>query len=381
MANLKVDTVSGIGTEGPVLNGGLHFRSKNYLTLPKGTTTERTATSSGISTVVGAIRYNTDSNKMECYINNKWMIVSTSSPTIDGGARGLYSGRSPSPGAYVNTVDYITISTAGNAIDFGDQNGAGTYGSTTSDKTRGLIAGGHPSHNDVIDFFTIATTGDATDFGNLTQNKWLMGGGVSSPTRSVFAGGSVLVSGNPSVNTIEYVTTQSLGNAVDFGDHIQAKRMTSSVNSPTRGIFAGGYGDSSPYPRYNIIEFITTASTGNATDFGDLSFALAENAGVCNSIRGMIAGNGSPASKVIEVLTISTLGNTSQFGELSAMSHLLGGASSPIRGVYAGGYNPSSATNSMEYISLQTEGDSVDFGDLTVAGYGVYGLSNAHGGL
>ena len=52
------------------------------------------------------------------------------------------------------------------------------------------------------------------------------------------------------------------------------------------------------------------------------------------------------------------------------MSHLLGGASSPIRGVYAGGYNPSSATNSMEYISLQTEGDSVDFGDLTVAGYG-----------
>ena len=36
MANLKVDTISGIGTEGPVLNGGLHFRSKNYLTLPKG---------------------------------------------------------------------------------------------------------------------------------------------------------------------------------------------------------------------------------------------------------------------------------------------------------------------------------------------------------
>ena len=87
MANLKVDTVSGIGTEGTVLNGGLHFRSKNYLTLPKGTTAERTATSSGISTVIGAIRYNTDSNKMECYVNNKWMIVSTSSPTLDGGAR------------------------------------------------------------------------------------------------------------------------------------------------------------------------------------------------------------------------------------------------------------------------------------------------------
>ena len=329
----------------------------------------------------GAVRFNTDSSKMEVYIGSTWMEVAVSSPNLDGGARGLYSGRSPSPGSYVNTVDYITISTAGNAIDFGDQNGAGTYGSTTADRTRGIIAGGHPAHNDVIDFFTIASTGDATDFGNLTSSRWLMGGGVSSGTRSVFAGGSTVGGSNPVTNVIDYVTTQSLGNAVDFGDHIQAKRMTSSVNSPTRGIFAGGYGDSSPYPRYNIIEFITTATLGNAQDFGDLSLALSQNAGVCNATRGMIAGNGSPASKVIEVLTISTLGNTSQFGELSAMSHLLGGASSPIRGVYAGGYNPSAATNSMEYITLQTEGSSVDFGDLTVAGYGVYGLSNAHGGL
>ena len=35
MANLKVNTVSGIGTEGVVLDGGLKFRSKNYMTLPK----------------------------------------------------------------------------------------------------------------------------------------------------------------------------------------------------------------------------------------------------------------------------------------------------------------------------------------------------------
>ena len=36
MATLKANTVSGIGTEGPVLNGGLHFSSQNYMTLPKG---------------------------------------------------------------------------------------------------------------------------------------------------------------------------------------------------------------------------------------------------------------------------------------------------------------------------------------------------------
>ena len=41
MANLKVNTVSGIGTEGPVLDGGLKFRSLNYMTLPKGDTIQR----------------------------------------------------------------------------------------------------------------------------------------------------------------------------------------------------------------------------------------------------------------------------------------------------------------------------------------------------
>ena len=35
----------------------------------------------------------------------------------------------------------------------------------------------------------------------------------------------------------------------------------------------------------------------------------------------------------------------------------------------------------MDYVNISTEGDAVDFGDLTVAGYGVYGISNGHGGL
>ena len=41
MATLRVDTISGIGSNGPVLDGDLNFNSQNYLTLPKGTTTER----------------------------------------------------------------------------------------------------------------------------------------------------------------------------------------------------------------------------------------------------------------------------------------------------------------------------------------------------
>ena len=40
-----------------------------------------------------------------------------------------------------------------------------------------------------------------------------------------------------------------------------------------------------------------------------------------------------------------------------------------------------SATNSIEYIAIPTQGDAVDFGDLTVASYGSGGICNAHGGL
>ena len=41
MATLKVDTISGIGTEGPVFEGDIEFTSQNFLTLPKGDTTQR----------------------------------------------------------------------------------------------------------------------------------------------------------------------------------------------------------------------------------------------------------------------------------------------------------------------------------------------------
>ena len=45
---------------------------------------------------------------------------------------------------------------------------------------------------DTIDFVTFASTGNATDFGNLTQSKWVMCQGAADSTRGMFVGG-----GNP----------------------------------------------------------------------------------------------------------------------------------------------------------------------------------------
>ena len=122
----------------------------------------------------GAVRYNTDSNKMEVYIGDTWMEVAVSSPNLDGGARGLIMG-GHSPGApnsgRLNNIEFVTITSKGDSQDFGDLTSVGrsSTGSCAS-STRGLIMGGFdesaPAYRDIIDFVTISSTGNATDFGN-----------------------------------------------------------------------------------------------------------------------------------------------------------------------------------------------------------------------
>ena len=383
MANLKVDTISGIGTEGPVLNGGLHFRSKNYLTLPKGTTAERTATSSGISTVIGAIRYNTDSNKMECYVNNKWMIVSTSSPNLDGGARGLFATMSPNATTTTDAVDFITISTAGNATDFGNlsqaRNGAAGLGS----RTRALFAGGrnNPAETNIIDFHEFSSTGNFTDFGDLTDTSAYQKG-LANQTRGVNAGGYA-----PSINDIiDFVTIASTGNALDFGNLDQnIGGGPGGGASSTRGVFSGGYNPSPALTSLNILQYITIASTGNAQDFGDMTVLRSHNAQATSSTRSVIANgyNKTPSTgnynnqATSEVFTFATLGNAVSFGDMINTGISPGGTSDSVRGVWAGG----STTNTIQYVNISTQGDSLDFGDLVTAGGWMGGVSNGHGGL
>ena len=67
-----------------------------------------------------------------------------------------------------------------------------------------------------IEFLTIATTGDTIDFGDLTAaTSNVVSGAVSDPTRMVCMGGQA-----PSyVNTIQFFQITTTGNAADFGDY------------------------------------------------------------------------------------------------------------------------------------------------------------------
>ena len=70
----------------------------------------------------------------------------------------------------------------------------------------------HYPNGDTMDFITIASTGNAVDFGNLQSANGRAS--AANLTRGIFAGG-----GTPTVsNEIEYVTIATLGNANDFGN-------------------------------------------------------------------------------------------------------------------------------------------------------------------
>ena len=60
---------------------------------------------------LGAMRFNSDSQKLEYFNGDIWMQVHTFSPNLNGGARGLFFGRAEP--SITNRTDYITIPTAG----------------------------------------------------------------------------------------------------------------------------------------------------------------------------------------------------------------------------------------------------------------------------
>jgi hypothetical protein len=66
---------------------------------------------------------------------------------------------------------------------------------------------------------------------------------------------------------MDYVTIGTTGNATDFGNLTEARRSGSTVNNTTRGIMAGGYNSGNK----NTIDYVTIGTTGDATDFGDLT--------------------------------------------------------------------------------------------------------------
>jgi len=157
---------------------------------------------------------------------------------------------------------------------------------------RAVVVGGYYglaglAYVDEMEYFAISSAGDAVDFGDLGNPRGYLGA-FSNGTRGVAGGG---VQGESQTDIIEYWTFASLGNSIDFGD-LSAIRtyMQGTGGNGTRGIWAGG---GTPYYTYDIIEYVNIASIGDATDFGNVT-STRRHMGGCNSdTRMLICGGNS----------------------------------------------------------------------------------------
>jgi hypothetical protein len=341
----------------------------------------------------GAMRFNSDSQKLEYWNGSAWFQVHTATPNLASagdptpGARGIVAGSYPSNTA---SIEYINIATEGSATSFGTLTEGRSNFAAMGDRTRGVFAGGYLAPGTIrssIESLTYASTGSSVDsgfdiqYGGSTSTVKNLAG-CSSSTRGLMAGGANSTApNNAGSNDINYVTIQSLGNSLDFGNLTQGRRFVKGVSSPTRGVFMAGYAAPSGTIFYNIIDFVTISTTGDASDFGDLTISPFGGSTVWNATRGLHLGGYTPGDvKNCSYINIASAGNAVEFGELVTASHGGSGMSSPTRGVIGGMYQGGTST-AMEQLNLLTLGDAVTFGSLNTARYYADGCSNGHGGL
>ena len=331
----------------------------------------------------GAIRLNTDSQKLEFFAQDRWYEIATENASGIGNRGFRVSGT----GAGATLIETFNITTLGNSHDtaFDLSTSRGAFGCSAS-RTRAVICGGNApgiTGSNNIQYFEMTSLSNTIDFGDLTYDA-AEAGAHSNNVRLVVTGAASHES-----NVINFLTVASTGSAQDFGDQGNSLSSVTSCGSPTRALFGGGVNPGGK----NIIEFVTIASTGNSVDFGDLTVARYSAGAGSNNTRGLFfMGNaGSPTNQVntIDFVTISSTGNAQDFGDSNmndtgGPTQGAGVAASPNRIVFFGGYitGGTDRTTEMEYVNPTTRGNSTRFGDLeTAQNSDGNALSSSHGGL
>jgi len=158
------------------------------------------------------------------------------------------------------------------------------------------------------------------------------------------------------------------GTLAELTDTYKYKWWTGTEWYPVagRGVFCSGSHNSR-------MDYIVIQTTGDATLFGstttDGSTMGGEFISGCSGVsRCLTAGgarSGNTAYDNIEYFSPSTLGNTVIFGDLTTARWGMGGSSDKSRGVFHSGNKQGSPYyyNTIDYVTIDTLGDASDFGD------------------
>ena len=242
----------------------------------------------------------------------------------------------------------------------------GLIGNPSVNVTRAIFAGGG-STSDVMQYVNIPTTGDAVDFGDLTLGRSWLTAACGNRTRGYWMGGYMSPAPKAS-DRIDYANFATTGNASDFGNLSDSRLAAAGCSNETRGL-AGGGNPSNSASKTAGIEYFQLSTQGDGATFGNLDEALGMGGGGFGSkIRGFFAGGYAPSqTDDIQYVTFSTLGNTQEFGDMRSSNYEIGACgTNATRGIIAGGSSPS--TDIMQFITLSSLGNAADFGTISSGG-------------
>ena len=371
-----------VGTGATTGQGSIDsLKVSNTFTPPIGGTNDRPS-----APKPGALFYNKDFRTIEYWDGNFWRQVDNTTRS----GRAVLAGGHSSPGADISTMTSVQIMTTGNAVDFGNLVVAREEVAGLSNSIRGIFACGYTNSpaarkND-MDYFAIASGGQAVDFGDNTQSR-NSPGAASNSTRGLVAGGYAPSPQAP--NVIDYVEIMTIGNAIDFGDLPADRYAPIGCASPTRAVFAGG-GPHSPGAadtrnKKEIYE-VTIASKGNAVEFGTLTQGRVSGGGSGNSVRGLFSGGYAPGpgangQNTIDYITLASGGNAIDFGDRTVLGGYVTSTSTSTRSITVGERAPGgTSTNCIDYVTIMTTGNATDFGDAH-SDWAIGTLGDSHGGL
>jgi hypothetical protein len=195
--------------------------------------------------------------------------------------RGVFGGGNDFSTYGLNTIEYVTISSEGSGIDYGDLSRTATLLPGFSSATRGVVLGDYSNNVATTQFMTISTGGTTSDYGDSTSRR-RSSAAASNAVRGI-EGGGITMPGSSRVNTLDFYTIATLNNAADFGDLTSARELLGGASSSTRAVFFGGETPS----KVNTMDYVQFASEGDAIDFGDLTGSYYTSGGTSNGHGGL----------------------------------------------------------------------------------------------
>ena len=144
-----------------------------------------------------------------------------------------------------------------------------------------------------------------------------------------------------------------------------------------RGFYMLGYFGTPSASSGSRIDYINIQSMGNSIRFGDLTVNRYTLGAGASSTRGLFTGGYqdglSPDTDVntIEFITIATEGKAQDFGDRVQVGRTPACASNDTRCVMASAFTPAGYQNTIDFVTTATLGDATNFGDLSTARAGM----------